>query len=320
LAAIRFGQRHWDESDDNPAIRMLQTLNNWTVTRDRLHSTFVPHGCHVQLASPQQICDTLNLFSHIFVQGDSFSRHIQGGLVTAITNDFGFGTLWSSPGGNTTMQNCRCDGQFSERGYCRRMPANFSFIRPDGAVQLDGEVKNDVKMCSHLKTREATKPIFEEYFTDLSDQTWYNQCGNNTRGILLSLQGGLHYKLNANDFIQNVLKPIFENNVRFQQCVSHNNVYIIWNSHGYQARQMDQIYPHQDQNHVDQFNQNVGAYLDKISNHTIVQMDLVNLTIGAQSSDGVHFLTSVNYFKAQYILRVAKLMKAERQFMTLVSS
>jgi hypothetical protein len=83
---------------------------------------------------------------------------------------------------------------------------------------------------------------------------------------------------------------------------------------------MDQIYPHQDQNHVDQFNQNVGAYLDKISNHTIVQMDLVNLTIGAQSSDGVHFLTSVNYFKAQYILRVAKLMKAERQFMTLVSS
>jgi hypothetical protein len=116
-----------------------------------------------------------------------------------------------------------------------------------------------------LKAQTTATPIFEEYFTDLSDQSWYNHCGNHSRGILSSLQGGLPFKLNAHDFIQNVLKPIFENNVQFQKCVAHNSVYMIWNSHGYQPRQMDKIYPHQDQKHVDQFNDKDKAAMVSIS-------------------------------------------------------
>ena len=51
----------------------------------------------------------------------------------------------------------------------------------------------------------------------------------------------------------------------------------------------------------------------------VVMIDWVNFTDEAQTSDGVHHLSQVNYFKAQYLLRIAKQAKAENFALRLIS-
>ncbi|KAL3902634.1 MAG: hypothetical protein SGILL_010756, partial [Bacillariaceae sp.] len=61
------------------------------------------------------------------------------------------------------------------------------------------------------------------------------------------------------------------------------------------------------------FNQEMELLLLEMSlNVTIV--NFMNLTKGAQVSDGLHFLTDVNHFKAQQILLVADAMQREKRY------
>ena len=77
---------------------------------------------------------------------------------------------------------------------------------------------------------------------------------------------------------------------------------------------MDEKYPVQRASNAMAFNGVMDQYLKNVSDDTIVRIDWMNLTKRAQVSDGVHFLTNVNYFKAQYILKIAKMMKEEGRY------
>jgi hypothetical protein len=46
----------------------------------------------------------------------------------------------------------------------------------------------------------------------------------------------------------------------------------------------------------------------------ITTIDWMNFTKGAQTSDGVHYLMNVNFFKAQQLLLLADLMLDEGMF------
>eukprot|EP00588_Corethron_pennatum_P014374 CAMPEP_0194278358 /NCGR_PEP_ID=MMETSP0169-20130528/10416_1 /TAXON_ID=218684 /ORGANISM="Corethron pennatum, Strain L29A3" /LENGTH=158 /DNA_ID=CAMNT_0039022513 /DNA_START=716 /DNA_END=1191 /DNA_ORIENTATION=- len=64
LGAIQNGSRQWDITDED--MHDISILK-----REKIPSTFVPSGCNIPLYSPDDICEVLNRFSHVIIQGDS---------------------------------------------------------------------------------------------------------------------------------------------------------------------------------------------------------------------------------------------------------
>jgi hypothetical protein len=104
--AIRYGQRVWDQQYHNLSL----------LDKEYVKSTFVPYGCDIPFHTPDQVCQVLNKFSHIIVQGDSLSRHLQGGLLISLRGDLVRGSLIprASHSNISAYEQCICDGQFSE--------------------------------------------------------------------------------------------------------------------------------------------------------------------------------------------------------------
>lgn len=81
---------------------------------------------------------------------------------------------------------------------------------------------------------------------------------------------------------------------------------------------MDSKFPHQAKSNVMAFNADMEDILRRNGVENVVMIDWVNFTDEAQSSDGVHHLSQVNYFKDQYLLRIAVQAKAENFALRLV--
>ncbi|CAB9517128.1 expressed unknown protein [Seminavis robusta] len=329
LQAIQLGHRTFDdEHDDMLYYYDNATLDTW-IKREKTASTFVPYGCDIPVLSSEEICEILNMFNSIIVIGDSLVRHVQAGLLVGLTNNFVSGSLLGSDS-QDALENCRCDGLLSEHILCRtHLGSNFSELQPFQA-------------CPNLRTsdRVARRSIFQERFTWISnhhtlathmDSAWFDHCwevdqngdpvpflsdGKQNKGMLLLFEGGLHHHLDPQSFIKQILAQFFnEQHVRL--CSEAHKLYVIWQRIGSQSPLYDSLFPFQAQDRAKYFNDEVDEWIYHVSNHTIIQMDTVNMTRGAQKSDGAHFLLNVNFFKAQYLLQIAKKMKEEDRFVIL---
>lgn len=162
---------------------------------------------------------------------------------------------------------CVCDGQFSEHSVCRR---NLSYPFPCESVWYDSYTR-----CQ----RPAAKA------------RWRERCRGRPKFVWL--QGGLHVGLNAARFAPTIRA--------FAGRLERTDRLLISGAH-IQTAEADKRFPEQREARVREFNREVRRHAERAGAHFV---DFAPLTEGrgtALSSDGVHYLTSVNLAKARIFL------------------
>ena len=299
LAAVKGGRRVWDSR--------LRPARLSSAERQALPSTFVPRGCDLLALSPHEVCDVVNRFGRVAIEGDSLARHLRSGFLMALSNDLVRGGVVSG-GPENAGYGCRCDGQFSENVNCRRTSPTFDNLVPYTRglcprLDVGGQVRT-----TH-RTRKAGEAADAKAFADF-------ECDRDgdDRGLLLILNGGLHYEVEASRTYWELIHPMLE---AVRDCADRGKVTFIWNSMGVQAETLDSKYVVQRRENVLRFNREMEAIFHRQGVKGFAIVDWTSFTTEAQTSDGVHHLASVNYFKAQYLLYIASLMKKENMKLTL---
>jgi hypothetical protein len=291
LSAIRNGKRNWINATlvSSSALLSLAEL-------DQHPSYFVPDGCDVPALTSNQMCDIMSRYSDIALDGDSIGRHIRQGFFIGLTEDLVLGGIHSSSkmfAEDTPYNHCRCDGQFSEALECRQNDGIFHNMTPHA-----------LGVCSHVAhSRHFTFPALYAGFKDL-----HFACEDpDYRGMLLILQAGPWY-LSRGESIYKWFDEHFHHE-QFQKCLRYNKVDVIWLGFGTtQTPAKDKDFPMQNRENVEKFNEHAKNYFANVS-FPVTILDWVNLTWGAQSSDGFHGLAEVNLVKAYQILNVANLLR-----------
>jgi hypothetical protein len=291
LNAVKFGVRRWENQVEAKNL-------SWAV-KEQFPSTFVPHGCDIPALSQGRMCSIMSRFSHVILIGDSLSRHLQGGMHVALKNEVVSGAMITSD--PAWKEKCRCDGQFSEHVECRKLDSGFYSIQTQQLGLCPNDTNHAVETF-HEKMRQMPKINFDGV----------NCSKEDSRGMLLILQGGLHRQIRAgptyNDFQYIWQHPVVNT------CAKYKKLIVIWCSYNTQSTTVDKKYPRQSAQNGIIFNQQMQELFDSNGMENITTIDWMNLTKGAQTSDGVHYLMNVNFFKAQQLLFLADHMLDERMF------
>jgi hypothetical protein len=310
LAAVKYGRRHWAFN----FAGMTQSQREW---EEPSHpSWFVPHKCNIPIASSVDLCNTINRFSHIILMGDSLGRHVQEGLFIALSNDFvtARGTLFASV---DSQEKCQCDGIFSEHEVCRMNSPMLSKVQPHGHAGLCPRIitKEDDTLHTTVQLTRHSYAFSEGPAMFLKTNFTHVQCDAETKPVVLSLQAGLHFNsdpVKAHRFMAPLL-----NHPAIRECARLGKLLLIWHSFESQARQVDQNYPRQSREKGEAFNANLRGILRsefELVKNNVTFIDWMNLTAGAQTSDGVHHLMNANYYKAHYLVSIAMQMLEEERF------
>ncbi|KAL9182059.1 hypothetical protein ACHAXT_012402 [Thalassiosira profunda] len=274
---------------------------------DRKQSIFVPNGCYVPSLppSPSKTCEILDQYDHVIFHGDSLTRHLRQAIYMTLRGDYVRGGLVTND--TTVNEKCICDGQFSESKTCRRFDPYFNSMISPREVPGDGQ-----EMCpdaAFVLGKRDTQPYLTRKGKDDPGESidWDGvDCADATyKGILIVLQGGLHWAMNATDTFDSFVQPVLSH-PKYQQCACLGKVRLVWTGMSAQSRALDESgYSHQSRENATIFNEKitkafVAAGLTPGQDVTI--LDWLSFTADAQSSDGLHFLADVNVGKAAQIL------------------
>jgi len=294
LVSIRNGTRRWVQSSDE----LLPPLE-----AEEYPSYFVPYGCYLPFPSSHQLCSTLNKYSHIIFDGDSLSRHVTQAVLMILRKDLILGGIESTnKHGKDNPYQCKCDGQFSEHVKCRQNNGLFDAFTP-----------RDLNLCSHLpeddqfKFRYVDRNYGDRKYERVLDEIAQLCIKPQYKGAIWVLQGGLHHGTNAQNTMQKWIKPLMDNPT-FKSCIELKKMEVVWVTYGAQSRQLDKKYPLQTRENAHTFNIAMESELKKhLPNITII--DWWGVTAEAQTSDGVHFLSDVNLFKASVVANVIEFLR-----------
>ncbi|KAL7530710.1 hypothetical protein ACHAXR_009119 [Thalassiosira sp. AJA248-18] len=289
LSAIKLGTRSWPDSQ-----------------AETKPSAFVPFGCYVPTLPPPaaKTCDLLNQYNHVIFHGDSLSRHLRQAIYMSMSGNL----IKSVHVSKASQELCMCDGQFSENRICRQHESYF-----DESIQPREAPGEDVQLCPSasfsLGKRAAAPWLLKRGYGKLEsgvDIDWdlVDCADNDYRGILLVLQGGLHFKVNSTETFASFVKPIITH-PKYQECLCLGKVRLLWLAMNAQSSELNKHYPHQSRENALIFNEDMKesfASVGLIPGQDVFILDWWNLTADAQSSDGVHYLSDVNLAKAAQIL------------------
>ena len=183
---------------------------------------------------------------------------------------------------------CRCDGQFSEDDLCRKFKSNkFHIVQPKTEGFCPNLTNDNEEDDTFLlrKINKRSKPDFDEAYRKGIEDI---DCTVPVyRGMLLVLQGGMHFRMDSAQYIEEFLEPLLNHQV-VQSCAENGKLFMIWQDHGSQSPLLDITYPHQNAANTTRFNREVHAYLDQRGLESIPRIDWMNLTKLSQTSDGLH--------------------------------
>ena len=121
------------------------------------------------------------------------------------------------------------------------------------------------------------------------------------KGILIVVQGGLHWFMNATDTFDSLIQPVITHD-RFHECLSLGKVRLVWLAMTAQSRLLDDPYSHQKRENAVVFNEEIRKSFIEAGYPDILILDWYNMTNDSQTSDGLHSLTEVNLAKASQLL------------------
>lgn len=245
------------------------TQNLTDLEMENLPSVFVPSGCSIHFFSPEEACNMLDKYSTIILSGDSFTRHMIQALWMILR-----GNLACSLDLNICLK-CACDGTFSEHIRCRYGPPTTQLISRSMCP-------NTTFQMFHVRLSDNNPTLFED----------------DPRPKLFFLQGGIHFSSDVNQTWNQFLEPwLFR--------ISNSSRIIYTGLHANSVRN-DGIYPHQSRPKVRQFSVGMEKKLEPFQN--VVFLDFFNLTRNARSTDGQHYVSDVNLYKAMVFLNLLKNM------------
>lgn len=293
LGAIKYGRRRWAPQIEARNLSLLQ--------REKMPSSFVPHGCDIPYYSPKSMCEVLNRFSHVVIQGDSLSRHTHGGLIMGLRNDLIQGSLISS---DPSLYKCRCDAQFSEHPRCRRHDGLYWRFRP---YQLG--------LCPQIQVAGQFESVFNINRLHKGVYRFDNvNCSlPDNRGILVIAQGGVHMDYNGYATYRTLLSKFLQDPV-FQNCAKEKKAILIWTAYHAQSESYNNKYPLQAAPQGQDFNTKIAELVTKSGIRNLATVDWFNFTMGGQHTDGLHYAAQINYFKAQHLVALADRMWTEQKF------
>lgn len=105
IQAIAKSQRCWDDEVQNTNLTLLQ--------KQEYSSTFIPHQCGIPYYTSDEVYEVLNCFLHVVIQGDSLSRHLQGGLLMALWGDLVKGLIHCFVSSKNWQLHLRCAVQWT---------------------------------------------------------------------------------------------------------------------------------------------------------------------------------------------------------------
>lgn len=288
-AAVRNGERVWSDRSQVP----------WGVTdvagdlaREQVPSVFVPRGCRVRFYSPEEACEVASRYSHIVFMGDSLTRHMTGGLFLALTGDYVYGGLPPYSPNPDLYTHCRCDGQFSEHKVCRSgVYPQFNFTDPR-MLRLCENVP-PFAFALGMKSTPILAPLAE-------------LCSPDPRPRLVTVQGGLHFGMNAGVTWTVVATAIKERVEAVRaECPHKFDVKLVWITREAQSRNVDKKYEGQKREYTAVFNADTTSRAKAVG---MFVLDFFNVSRNAAVSDGVHYLADVNLFKAQTVVNLLDLL------------
>jgi len=244
-------------------------------------SRFVPFECRAEWLSVDEVCQLLQKFSYIWLIGDSLTRHIFMAILIILSQNLEFGAYTHIYTNSWQVENCRCDGQFSENFGCRVDP-NLALVYPNpyGEWRFCNSALTDVELRYFDR--------FEE-FLPFNDRFCHV---NQSKPSVVLVMGGFHFGLDANRFIDQFLEPHVK--LLLGRC-PHSS--ILWSNVGRGQRDAiaDLHFPHQSDYFRWKFNNVTSEF---VSRNRIDTFDVWNLTEAAPTSDGLHYLTEVNVLRA----------------------
>ena len=258
----------------------------------RTSSNFVPHGCDIHLFSPPEACSILSKFSHVTFIGDSLTRHHYQGTLMILRGDLrnGAAALLTSDA-EGYYEKCQCDGQFSEHALCRKLNYNMFTITDPHAQRLCFDSPS-------FQMRDLE--VWQRQTATNAQNMLKHMCSSDPRPRVLVLQGGLHFDSDPNKTLNRLICPYLNASETLRSTCDFR-LYVIWMGLTSQSKEADRKYPRQ--SYARKNNDQLETVILQHDPRIIV-VDYVNLTIGALDSDGVHFLSDVNLFRATSILSI----------------
>jgi hypothetical protein len=291
LKAINWGTRSWELDSTNMSIQ----------EKEASPSYFVPFGCDIPYMKQREFCAASNLFDHILIYGDSQSRHLHQATMMLYRNDVIKGSVLPARTELHIHHRCYCDAQYSPSTSCR--PEDFGLFKEFKPYQIHA--------CPHLPFDEQFNQRYEviRQSKGLDFLNHVNCTQQRSKGILVYIQGGVHFKWRARQTFKNVwIKVLRYDSIR--ECARVQKLTLIWSGYTVQSPFMDEIFKHQSLEYGIQFE----ITMDHLIHRHRISLPILrwlNLTLGSPKADGIHFLTDVNLERAQHVMILAKMLRQE---------
>jgi hypothetical protein len=295
--ALLTGKRTWDFDASNMSGDALELIP----------SKFVSGHCYLDYVSAEDSCDVLSKYYRILFLGDSILRHIQQAFWMSISGDFVLGGIPRSDRKIPARLRdiCRCDGQFAGDNGCRFI-GELPFLK-DGNIRSQG-------YCPNLLNESATVSV--EYLpakkevTNLTISALEGFCSPDPRPRVLVFQGGLHKRVSAKQFINQMAEPILNTLLNVMStCQGKFPVHVIWIGSTLQSEALNSVYLNQRAEAFQKFDEEINPYLASKLEGTginLINLHYRSISTNAPTADGVHKLSAANLYIAQAILSVLK--------------
>lgn len=323
---INLGARHWEGFSS--AAEPVGISDDDRIKRSDKPSAFKPAGCEIPVRPAQEIEAIMKKFDSITLLGDSLMRHEYLGLSTLLSGDLvnhGFDIVHlKDPGTHEQImpfrldngfmakpEHCQCDGAFTEVDMCRSLadlvqrPVNKSPLGPQTAI---GKII-DYKSANYYDWKGPEGGNEKSWATmSLVKQSFCRGSGSGYK--MLNLEGGIHYNMNAEKTQEELTKILTRLQSLVEECkIPHEKMVVMFEGFGTCSPRLEQAYPEQGSASVLAFNNAMAKFMHSQKAYTASPIHFVNwqnATRDAQQSDGTHFLTDVNIFKASTMLQVMK--------------
>lgn len=127
------------------------------------------------------------------------------------------------------LEHCKCDGTFSESRTCRH--DMLDYFR---STIIPRDVPGEEKLCSNASFSFGKRQM-EPWLPRTGkpdpggsiDWDPVNCADPKYKGVLLVLQGGLHWTMNTSDTFASMVQPVVTH-PKYQECACLGKVRLIW--------------------------------------------------------------------------------------------
>lgn len=262
--------------------------------------------CRVPFFSHKDLCTVMNKYSAITFAGDSLTRHVTMALSALINQDLRWGGFPRYDLNSTLLNECNCDGQFSEGPLCRTYDSNR--FRTNDIRKLG--------LCAHSLDKHLPTSFGYDVRTS-SDNSANDDRGNwicgspgDVRPRFLYLQGATHLGTSSQIAIPTSFEPYLKRiTSKMRECHGggvlnpDTHLRIVFAGAPVNLPAIEKKYPSQRRDRVARYNDEVAAWLHQ-EYPLAMTLNFYNMTLEAvnRTSDGFHSLTDVNVMKVTSIL------------------